>query len=113
MNQFVEHDGETGYELGVTKRELIAKHRDAILALAAKHGATNVRIFGSVARGDENEASDVDVVVRRLPTAPAFAMVDLQMDLEELLGCKVDLITEQKDMRPHFLAEVKRDAVPV
>ena len=46
----------------MTKRELIAKNRDAILA--AKHGATNVRVFGSVARGDDDEVSDVDWVCK-------------------------------------------------
>jgi predicted nucleotidyltransferase len=97
----------------MTKRELIAKNREAILALAAKHGATDVRLFGSVARGDEDEKSDVDVLVKMLPGSHAFALVDLQLALEALLGCKVDVFTEHKDMRPHFREEVTRDAIAV
>ncbi len=97
----------------MTKRELIAKHRDAILALAAKHGATDVRIFGSVARGDENEASDVDVLVRMEAGRSLFDMGELLMDLRDLLGCKVDVISEHNDMRPHFRDSVLKDAVAV
>jgi predicted nucleotidyltransferase len=97
----------------MSKRELIAQHRDAILALAAKHGATDVRIFGSVARGDDDETSDIDVLVKMLPGRSLFDMGGLLMDLRELLGCKVDVISEHKDMRPHFREEVMRDAVPV
>lgn len=99
--------------MGVTKRELIAKHRDAILALAAKHGATDVRIFGSVARGDENDASDVDVLVKMEKGRSLLDMGELLMDLRDLLGCKVDVISEHKDMRPHFRESVLKDAVAV
>lgn len=97
----------------MSKREIIAKNRAAILALAAKHGATNVRVFGSVARGDEDETSDIDVLVNMEPGRSLFDQGALLMDLRDLLGCKVDVMTEHKDMRPHFRAEVMRDAVPV
>ena len=99
--------------MGVTKRELIAKHRDAILALAAKHGASNVRIFGSVARGEDDESSDVDVLVKMNEDRSLLDMGELLMDLRDLLGCKVDVISEHKDMRPHFRESVLRDAVTV
>ncbi len=88
-------------------------HRDAILALAAEHGATDVRIFGSVARGDEDETSDVDVLVKMLPGRSLFDQGALLMDLRELLGCKVDVVTEHKDMRPHFRESVLGEAVAV
>jgi predicted nucleotidyltransferase len=97
----------------MSKRELIAMHRDAILALAAEHGATDVRIFGSVARGDEDETSDVDVLVKMLPGRSLFDQGALLMDLRELLGCKVDVVTEHKDMRPHFRESVLGEAVAV
>jgi len=113
MNHFIEHTWETGYETGVPKRELIAKHRDAILALAAKHGATNVRIFGSVARGEDDESSDVDVLVKMEEDRSLLDMGELLMDLRDLLGCKVDVISEHKDMRPRFRENVLRDAVAV
>ncbi len=95
------------------KRELVAKHREAILALAAKHGATDVRIFGSVARGEDDEASDVDVLVKMEEGSSLFEMGELLMDLRDLLGCTVDVISEHKDMRPHFRENVLRDAVAV
>ncbi len=97
----------------MSKRELIAKHREAILALATRHGATDVRIFGSVARGDDDETSDVDVIVKMEPGRSLFDQGALLMDLRDLLGCTVDVITEHKDMRPHFRESVLRDAVPV
>jgi hypothetical protein len=97
----------------MSKRELIAKHRDAILALAAKHGATNVRLFGSVARGEEDESSDIDVIVTMQPGRSLFDMGGLLMDLRDLLGCKVAVVSEHKDMPPHFREEVLRDAVAV
>ena len=97
----------------MSKRELIAKHRDAILALAAKHGATNVRVFGSVARGDDDETSDIDVLVNMEPGRSLFDQGALLMDLRDLLGCKVDVISEHKDMRPHFRESVLREAVAV
>ena len=75
-------------------KEIIGDRRDAILALAAKHGASNVRIFGSVAEGEADEASDVDFLVDMEPGRSLFDLGGLLMDLEELLGRKVDLVTE-------------------
>ena len=97
----------------ITKRELVAKHREAILALAAKYGATDVWIFGSVARGEDDEASDVDLLVKMEEGSSLFEMGELLMDLRDLLGCKVDVISEHKDLRPHFRENVLRDAVAV
>ena len=75
-------------------QEIIGDKRDTILALAAKYGASNVRIFGSVAEGKANEASDVDFLVDMEPGRSLFDLGGLLMDLEELLGRKVDLVTE-------------------
>jgi hypothetical protein len=74
--------------------EIIGDKREAILALAAKYGASNVRIFGSVAEGEANEASDVDFLVDMEPGRSLFDLGGLLMDLQELLGRKVDLVTE-------------------
>jgi uncharacterized protein len=97
----------------VSKLELVMKNRDAILALAAKHGATNLRIFGSVARGDDDESSDLDLLVKMEKGRSLFDLGELLMDLRDLLGCKVDVISEHKDMRPRFRENVLRDAVPL
>lgn len=74
--------------------EIIGDRREAILALAAKYGASNVRVFGSVAAGEANEASDVDFLVDLEPDRSLFDLGGLLMDLQELLGRKVDVVTE-------------------
>jgi predicted nucleotidyltransferase len=74
--------------------EIIGDKRDAILALAAKYGASNVRIFGSVAAGEATEASDVDFLVDLEPGRSLFDLGGLLMDLEALLGRRVDAVTE-------------------
>ena len=75
-------------------REIIGDKRDAILALAVRHGASNVRIFGSVAEGTAGEASDVDFLVDLEPGRSLFDLGGLLLDLEDLLGRKVDVVTE-------------------
>jgi hypothetical protein len=75
-------------------REIIEDKREAILALAAKHGASNVRVFGSVAEGKADEASDVDFLVDMEPDRSLFDVGGLLMDLQDLLGRKVDVVTE-------------------
>ena len=98
------------------KRELVAKHREAILALAAKHGATNVRIFGSVARGEDDEASDVDVLVsfHGKSGIDAFAQqFDLQEELSSLLECSVDVVSDHAFIRERFRRNIERDLMPL
>ena len=97
----------------MSKRELIAKHRDAILALAAKHGATDVRVFGSVARGDETPESDIDVIVRFPDGATLAGLCGLADDLEQLLGCKVDLMTDHRWIGPRLRRNIEEDAIAV
>lgn len=74
--------------------DILSSKRGEILRLAAKHGARNVRVFGSVARGDATESSDVDFLVDMEPGRSLFDMGGLLMDLRELLGRDVDLVTE-------------------
>jgi len=74
--------------------EIIGEKREAILALAAKHGASNVRVFGSVAEGKADETSDVDFLVDMEPNRSLFDVGGLLMDLQDLLGRKVDVVTE-------------------
>jgi predicted nucleotidyltransferase len=70
----------------------LKERRAEILSTAARYGACNVRVFGSVARGDSSAASDVDFVVELKPGRSLLDHVGLWQDLEELLGCKVDLV---------------------
>lgn len=91
--------------------ELIQTQRSQILAIAAKHGAYNVRVFGSVARGTANAESDIDFLVDYDPAkrSPWFPMGLLQ-DLEALLQRKVDVATPSM-LKPQIRERVLREAV--
>jgi predicted nucleotidyltransferase len=86
--------------------------RDQILQLAAKHGARNLRIFGSVARGEADQRSDVDLLVDLDPGRSLLDLGGLLMDLRELLGCPVDVVTE-KGLRKRIRERVLKEAVPL
>jgi predicted nucleotidyltransferase len=74
--------------------ELLKEKREAILETAAKHGARNVRVFGSVARGEADEQSDIDLLVDTTEQTSPWFPVGLIQDLEDLLSRKVDIVTE-------------------
>lgn len=78
----------------MTTSELVKAKREEILKIAAKHGARNVRVFGSVARGDAGPDSDIDLLVDMEPGRSLLDMGGLWSDLNELLGRKVDIVTE-------------------
>ncbi len=78
----------------MTPAELLTTKREEILRIAARHGATNVRVFGSVARGEAGPESDVDFLVDVGPNRSTFFPAGLLADLEDALGCKVDVLTE-------------------
>lgn len=92
--------------------ELIQEKRGEILALAAKHGARNVRIFGSVARGEADTLSDLDVLVDLEPGRSLFDLGGLLADLRDLLEREVDVVTE-KGLRPRIKERVLKEAVPL
>lgn len=75
-------------------QEILQVKRDEIIAIAASHRASNVRVFGSVVRGEAEESSDVDFLVEFDATATLLDQVALIRDLEHLLGRKVDVLTE-------------------
>lgn len=70
-------------------------HRDEVLALATRHRASNVRLFGSLARGDGTQVSDIDLLVDPLPGATLFDLGGLQIELQQLLGAPVDILTPE------------------
>jgi len=87
---------------------LIEQHREEILAIAKHHGVSNVRVFGSMARNDADENSDVDLLVRPLPGTSLLDLGGLLMDAQELLGRSVDVVSERAlhpAMREHVLRE--------
>ncbi len=75
--------------------ELLKEKREEILRIAANHGARNVRVFGSVARGEADETSDIDFLVDMEPDRSLFDVGELLLDLRDLLGRKVDVVSEK------------------
>jgi len=96
----------------MTLHELQSTKREQLLQLAARHGASNVRIFGSVARGDNTSESDVDVLVDIEPRRSLLDQVALKLDFEELLGCPVDVV-EARALHPYLVERVLQEAVPL
>ncbi|HLG97550.1 MAG TPA: nucleotidyltransferase family protein [Bryobacteraceae bacterium] len=93
-------------------RELVRLNRDQILRIAAKHGARNVRVFGSVARGEDRPDSDLDLLVDAGPETSAWFPGGLIVDLEELLGRRVEVVTE-RGLHPLLRDSILREAVPI
>ena len=90
--------------------ELLSTKREDILRIAAKYGAYNVRIFGSVARGEADSESDIDFLVNMEPGRSLLDLCGLLIDLEELLGRKVDVVTE-KGLRDRIRERVLKEAI--
>jgi hypothetical protein len=101
---------EEGTLMGLS--ELLQEKRQEILEIAAKHGAYNVRVFGSVARGEAGPESDVDFLIDAGPHRTPFFPGGLLMDLEELLGCKVHVVTE-KAVHWYIRERVLKEAKPL
>jgi uncharacterized protein len=91
-------------------RQFLEQKRDAILEIARRYGADDVRLFGSIARGESTESSDVDILVRFEPNRSLFDHGGLIAELEELLGVKVDVVSEG-GMRERFRARVLSEAI--
>ena len=87
------------------------RRRD-ILRVARSHGATRVRVVGSVARGEATPASDLDFLVDLEPGRSLLDLIATKQDLEDLLGRDVDVVTEAS-VSPYVREEVLRDAVPI
>jgi predicted nucleotidyltransferase len=83
---------------------------DEVAAVAARRGASNVRVFGSVARGDTRPGSDVDLLVDLEPGRSLVDLGGLLMDLTELLGVEVDIVTVAS-LRPRVRSRVLSEAV--
>jgi len=96
----------------MTLEQLLKQHRDAILRLAAKHGARSVRVFGSVARQEADQQSDVDFLVEMEPGRSLFDLGGLQYELEGLLGRRVDVVTE-RGLKARIRQRVLQEAVPL
>ena len=90
--------------------QTIKDKRNEILSIATRNGAYNVRLFGSVAQGEATEKSDVDFLVDMQPGRSLLDVAGLWIDLEKLLGCKVDVVTTKglkKSIKEDVLSEAR------
>lgn len=88
--------------------EVLEKNRQAIREATKRFNAANPRVFGSVARGEDRPDSDIDILVDALPGMTLFDLGGLQVEMEQLLACKVDVVTSgglKPRMRDRILAE--------
>lgn len=93
----------------MTKQELIKAKREEILRIAAKYGARDVRVFGSVVRGESGPESDVDFLVELEKGRSLMDHAGLLLELEKLLGCRVDVAT-YRGLRPRIRERVLKEA---
>ena len=96
----------------MTARELVENKRDAIRAIAEKHGARELRIFGSVARGESRPDSDVDFLVTFDEGRSLLDHAALLLDLQDLLGLSVDVVAEG-GINPRMRDRILKEAVPL
>ena len=92
--------------------EVIKEKREDILGIAARHGARNVRVFGSVAHAEAGRDSDVDFLIELEPGRTLLDHAALYLELKQLLGCEVDVVTE-RSLRPSIRERVLREAAPI
>ena len=93
-------------------RKEIEEKRERILAVAAEHGARNVRIFGSVSRGEADEKSDIDFLVELDQDRSLMDHAGLQIALQELFDRKIDVVSD-RGLKPRIKDRVLREAVPL
>jgi hypothetical protein len=93
-------------------KELLESRRDEILELAGRYGARDIRVFGSAARGEGGPASDVDLLVEMEKGRNLLDLVGFWQDLEELLGCRVDVITDG-GISPYLRERKYAEAIPL
>jgi len=96
----------------MTATETVKQKREDILRLVQARGASNPRLFGSLARGEAYPGSDLDLLVDLSPEASLLDLIALKQDVEALTGCRVDLVTAGS-LSPYIRESVLRDAKPL
>jgi predicted nucleotidyltransferase/DNA-binding XRE family transcriptional regulator len=99
-------------DLSSEKAQLVRRHKVEIIELARTHGARNVRLFGSVARGEDTLESDIDFLVKTPDENALSIAISLQAALESLLGCKVD-VSPESILKPNVRKAALREAVTI
>jgi hypothetical protein len=93
-------------------RDSLARKRRDIVAIAARHGASNLRLFGSVVRGDERADSDVDLLIDLAADRGLAGYLGLADELERLIGRRIDIVIE-RSLSPHFRPFIEAEAQPL
>lgn len=96
----------------VPRLAFVKGHRREVLQIAARRGGANVRLFGSVLRGDDTQDSDIDLLISFRPGTSIFDRGGLLMELREALGCPVDVVSD-KTIHPSIRKSVLASAVPL
>ncbi len=94
----------------MTTIDILQKKREDVLEVAERHGVTSIRIFGSVARGEESSESDIDLLITTGPNVSPWFPAGLILDLEQLLGRHIDIVTES-GLNPLLRDQVLTEAV--
>lgn len=89
---------------------VLKNKREDILRIATHHGAESVRVFGSLARGEANAKSDVDILIKLGPGRSLLDIIAIKQDVGDLLGCEVDVVTEAA-LSPYIRDQVLKEAV--
>jgi predicted nucleotidyltransferase len=96
----------------MTLEELLRARREEILRVCARYGARNVRVFGSLARGEADEQSDIDLIVEFEPGRSLLDHAGLWLELQELLGVKVDVVSS-RGIKARIRERVLQEAIPL
>jgi len=94
------------------KLNLIQSKKFEIEVIAKKYGASNIRIFGSVARGDDDDSSDIDILVTMASNSSLFDLGGLYSELQEFLGRRISIVTEG-GLKGRFKRHVLKEAIPL
>jgi|UPI0003C2EC23 predicted nucleotidyltransferase len=96
--------------MGQSMLDVLLSRREELLMVSEKHGVASIRLFGSVARGDDQAASDIDFLVTTGPEVSAWFPAQLIHDLEQILGRPVDVVTEA-GLNPHFRDQIISESI--
>lgn len=91
--------------------ELVRSHADRIREIVRRHHADNPRVFGSTARGEDEPGSDIDILVDMKARMSIFSLLDIQDELEALLGADVDVVVDSATIPPDSRVRISREAV--
>ena len=90
--------------------KVLKDNREEVFRIASIHGARNIRVFGSLARGEAGPDSDVDILVTLEPGRSLLDIIAIKQELEDLLNCEVDVVTEAA-ISPYIREQVLKEAV--